>query len=233
MIGHPTLVSHPLCPYVQRVAIALAEKRVPFERIDVDLGNKPDWFLGISPLGKVPLLRLGDQVIFESNAILEYIEDTAAHPLHPADPLSRARHRAWIEFASSILNDIGGLYSAPDGEAFAAKARRLDDKFDQIEQELRDGPWFAGDDFSLVDTVFGPVFRYFDQFDKIGDFANLDDKPRLKQWRANLAARPSIIGAVDVDYPDRLMAFFKARGSHLSTLINNRKIDSEAFDQRA
>ena len=51
------LISHKLCPYVQRAVIALNEKGVPFERIDIDLANKPDWFLKISPLGKVPVLR--------------------------------------------------------------------------------------------------------------------------------------------------------------------------------
>ena len=67
-----TLVSHHLCPYVQRAVIALTEKQVPFERIDVDLAAKPAWFTAISPLGKVPLLRVGDAtVIFESAVILE------------------------------------------------------------------------------------------------------------------------------------------------------------------
>ena len=47
-----TLVSHHLCPFVQRPAIALAEKGVAFNRIDVDLANRPDWFLAMSPLGR-------------------------------------------------------------------------------------------------------------------------------------------------------------------------------------
>src|SRR3990167_5334657 len=101
-----TLVSHPLCPYVQRAAIALAEKGVPFERIDIDLARKPDWFLALSPLGKTPVLRVGDRAIFESAVILEYLEETQPTPLHPADPLSRAEHRAWIEVGSSVLADI-------------------------------------------------------------------------------------------------------------------------------
>ena len=71
-----TLISHKLCPYVQRVAIALAEKGVPFERIDIDLADKPDWFLNVSPLGKTPVLLAGDTAIFESAVILEYLEDT-------------------------------------------------------------------------------------------------------------------------------------------------------------
>src|ERR1700738_4748578 len=81
------LISHKLCPYVQRAVIALTEKGVPFERIDIDLANKPDWFLAISPLGKTPVLLVGDSAIFESAVILEYLEETQAKPLHPADPL--------------------------------------------------------------------------------------------------------------------------------------------------
>lgn len=219
MTETPLLISHHLCPYVQRIAIALAEKGVLFSRSFIDLADKPDWFTAISPLGKVPLLQIGDQVIFESNAILEYLEDTMPLPLHPADPLTRARHRAWIEFGSSVLADIGDFYSAPDAETFAAKAERLAQKFERIENQLGPGPWFSGENFSLVDAVFGPVFRYFDQFDRIGDFAILDGKEKLQRWRRRLADRPSIIGAVDADYPERLMDFFKARRSFLTSLL--------------
>ena len=91
------LVSHDLCPYVQRAAIALTEKGVAFERSYVDLAAKPDWFLRISPLGKVPLLKVGDEVIFKSAVILEYLEETQPRPLYPADPLTRARQRASID----------------------------------------------------------------------------------------------------------------------------------------
>src|SRR4030088_132591 len=81
-------------------------------RIDIDLANKPDWFLAISPLGKTPVLQVGDVPIFESAVILEYLEKTQPKPLHPADPLTRAEHRAWIEFGSTVLNDIAGFYEA-------------------------------------------------------------------------------------------------------------------------
>src|SRR6188474_401494 len=97
------LISHKLCPYVQRAAIALSEKGIPFERIDIDLANKPDWFLKISPLGKTPVLLVGDVPIFESAVILEYLEETQSKPLHPTDAVDRAEHRAWIEFGSAVL----------------------------------------------------------------------------------------------------------------------------------
>jgi glutathione S-transferase len=213
------LVSHTLCPYVQRAAIALAEKDVPFERSWIDLSAKPDWFLALSPLGKTPVLVVGGSAIFESAAILEYLEDTQPRPLHPADPLERARHRAWIEFGSAILNDIAGLYSAPDATAFDAKALALRLKFARIEAELSDGPWFAGPDFNLVDAVFGPVFRYFDTFERFGRFGILDGLPKLARWRAALASRPSVANATVREYPELLEAFLRRKGSFLSGLM--------------
>jgi glutathione S-transferase len=88
------LISHKLCPYVQRAVIALTARGVAFERIDIDLASKPDWFPAISPLGKTPVLLVGDTAIFESAVILEYLEETQPYQLHPADPLGRAEHRA-------------------------------------------------------------------------------------------------------------------------------------------
>jgi len=214
-----TLISHRLCPYVQRAAIALTEKGIPFDRIDVDLAAKPTWFTAISPLGETPVLKVGDTAIFESAVILEYLEETQALPLHPADPLTRAEHRSWIEFASATLNDIWGFYVAPDEAAFAAKAKALTDKFATLEQRLGPGPYFAADRFSLVDAAFGPVFRYFDVFDRIGEFGILAGKPRVAGWRKALAARPSVRDAVASDYEARLWNFLEGRKSYLSRLM--------------
>ena len=88
------LVSHKLCPYVQRAVIALSEKAVAFERIDIDLSRKPDWFKALSPLGKTPVLRVGAREVFESAVILEYLEETQPNPLHPKDALRRAEQPA-------------------------------------------------------------------------------------------------------------------------------------------
>ena len=215
-----TLISHTLCPYVQRAVISLTEKGVPFTRRDVDLANKPDWFKAVSPLGKTPVLLVGDggTAIFESAVIFEYLEETQPNVLHPADPLARAEHRAWIEFGSAILNDIAGLYNAPDAAAFSAKTQALRLKFARVEARLR-GPWFDGARFSLVDAVFGPVFRYFDAFDRVGDFGILTGLPKITAWRAALAARPSVQRAVSPEYPALLWDFLRLRGSHLSRLI--------------
>jgi glutathione S-transferase len=211
-----TLISHHLCPYVQRAAIALAEKGVAYERVNVDLANKPDWFKALSPLGKTPVLKVGETAIFESAVILEFLEDTQANPLHPEDPLRRAEHRSLIELGSAILNDIWALYSAPDASAFAAKRQILADRFAWLERRLVAAPWFDGANFSLVDAVFAPVFRYFNAFDRIGRFGVLDGLPKLARWRQALATRPSVVSAVGADYQDRLWQFLLARHSYLS-----------------
>lgn len=214
------LVSHHLCPYVQRAAITLAEKGIPFRRTMVDLSAKPDWFVAISPLGKVPLLRSDAGVLFESAAIVDYLDETQAPAMHPADPFQRAQHRGWIAVASATLDGIGGLYNAPDAAALDAKIADLDARFATVEAALGEGPFFAGGAFSLVDAAFAPVFRYFDVLDRhlaLGVFAG---KPKVARWRKALAARPSVRAAVDADYLERLEAFFRARNSHLGRLLS-------------
>ena len=216
MSGPLLLVSHLLCPYVQRVAIVLAEKGLRFERRDIDLANKPDWFLKLSPLGKTPLLLDGDAAIFESAVICEYLDETALPRLHPSNALLRAQHRAWMEFGSALLSTIAGLYNAPDEAALVARAAEIRRRFEQLEAQLGEGPYFTGPSFSIVDAVFAPVWRYFDVIDAIDDFGLWVNLPKLQRWRRQLAARPSVIAAVRPDYPQRLQEFLLARQGALA-----------------
>jgi len=214
------LVSHVLCPYVQRAAIVLHEKNVAFERRDVDLGNKPDWFLAVSPLGKTPVLLVDGVPLFESAVICEYLDETLSPRLHPAEPLQRARQRAWMEFGSAMLNTIAGFYAARDEESLEARRRELLQQLRQLEAQLDpQGPYFSGESFGMVDAVFGPVFRYFDVFDSVGQGGWTDGLARVSRWRDALAQRPSVRRAAAPDYPQRLARFLRARGSALSRRI--------------
>ncbi len=219
-----TLVSHHLCPYVQRAAISLAEKGVTFQRVHVDLANKPGWFEALSPLGKVPLLRVvqdgKETIIFESAVILEYLEESQPNALHPSGPLERARHRSWIEFGSSILNRIGAFYNAKSDADLTSQAQELSAMFARVESELTQGPWFSGQHFSLVDAVYGPIFRYFDVFDQIDDFGAFDGLSRTLAWRKALAGRASVRGAVAADYPERLLDFLSNRKSAIGARVS-------------
>ncbi len=210
------LVSHELCPYVQRAAIVLLEKGVSFGRLDVDLHHKPDWFLALSPLGKTPVLVSDGQALFESAVICEYLDEVYATRLHPADALERARHRAWMAFGSDVLNHIGAFYSAPDQAALRRCAGELHQRFEQLEAVLGPGPYFAGQAFGMVDAVFGPVFRYFDVFDTLADFGIWTGLPTVQAWRSALAARPSVQQAAHPRYPALLRDFLRRKGSALA-----------------
>jgi glutathione S-transferase len=237
MTQNLTLISHLLCPYVQRAVIALTEKGLSFTRIDVDLAAKPDWFLALSPLGKTPVLRVDDVPIFESAVILEYLEETTPFPLHPEAPLDRARARGWIELASAVLNDISALYSAPDEDALRHRAGVLRARFARIEGDLGPGPWFEGDRFSLVDAAFAPVFRYFDVFDRLGDFGILTGLSRVSSWRRALALRVSVRDAVSGDYDSLLLDFLRKRPSWIGQLARGHlpgdaAVRDESLDAR-
>lgn len=217
------LISHHLCPYVQRSRIVLEEKAVPHELEFVDLANKPDWFLAVSPLGKVPVLLVDGRPIFESAVIAEYLDEVTPGSLHPADAFDKARHRSWIAFASSTLDNIAGFYNASDEAAWERQRAALADKFRQLESELATGPYFAGRVFSLVDAAFAPVFRYFEVFETIGEFGFFDANHAVSAWRAALAARPSVKSAAVDDYHRRLLEFLARRHSHLSLLIERER----------
>lgn len=220
-----TLISHQLCPFVQRAAIVLLEKQVPFERLNVDLSAKPDWFLALSPTGKVPVLQIHKadgltDILFESMPICEYLEEAMPGPrLYPSDPLARARQRAWIEFGSSTLGDVWGYLNARDQATADAKAAAVTDKLAQLEKFLGHGPYFDGEAFGMVDAVFAPVFRYFDILEPDADTLRFDEFPRVAAWRTNLGTRPSVAAAVSTDYPALFRAHLKRQNALLSAKV--------------
>jgi glutathione S-transferase len=230
MPKHLRLISHKLCPYVQRAVIVATEKKIPFERIDIDLANKPGWFLALSPTGKVPLLEVEGEdarghVIFESAVIAEYLDEVGeGERLLPADPLERARERAWVELGAVALADIYRLYTATDEAGFETERKQIQAKIDRLEKEIA-GPWFSGERFGLVDAAFGPVFRYLDVFDwRLG--RPLIERPaKVRAWGGTLAARPSVRAAVAEDYAERLIDFVVSKNSYLGDQLERHALE--------
>ena len=131
------LISFKLCPFVQRSVIALLEKDIPFEITYIELDNKPDWFLEISPLGKVPVLRVDDdKILFESAVINEYLDEVTPPSLHPEDPFEKARNRAWVEFGSTILMTSYRLRMAEDKETLTQEKNTITRQLQQLEQQV-------------------------------------------------------------------------------------------------
>ena len=204
-----TLISHPLCPFVQQAATVLLEKGVPFERINVDLAAKPDWFLALSPTGKVPLLKVSkadgsNAVLFESMVICEYLEETqGGAQLYPVDALSRARQRGWIEFGTAALADAWQFLNATDRPTADAKQAAFRGRLQRLEAMVVAEPYFSGAALGMVDAVFAPLFRYFDILDPTISQPIFENLPRVSAWRTALAARESVITAVGEDYAER------------------------------
>ena len=224
-MNHPdlTLISHHLCPYVQRAAIALNERQVPFERRNIDLRNKPDWFLNLSPLGKVPILVIDDDtVLFESAVIAQYIDEITGRKLLSSETPEKYSQIAWMEFASQVISGIGRLYNADTRGSFKEAQSDLEDKFQRVEQALGNGPWFGGEQFTLVDAAFAPAFRYFDVLDDLTGIDVLVSTPKVAGWRQALSKRSSVAIAVAEDYPERLLSFLADRDSYIGRIARTR-----------
>ncbi|MBL0954565.1 MAG: glutathione S-transferase family protein [Leptospira sp.] len=216
----PTLISFKLCPYVQRSVINLLEKKVDYEIKYIDLANKPDWFLKISPFGRVPALVVGDEVLFESAVINEYLDETNLPSLHPKDPLVKAKHRAWAEFASALLVDQY-LWTMSKDEAESNKKRdEILSKFKILEPVLpnpKDGKlFFAGDSKHLVDTAYAPFFMRLDFLKSKGaEFDLVSGFPKIQIWSDTLLSLPSVKNSVLPEVPKEYIEFIKAHNSWL------------------
>lgn len=189
------LVSFKTCPWVQRSAIVLREKRTPFELRHIEPDNRPDWFLAISPHKKVPVLRIDDRVsLFESSAINEYLDETIEPRLHPSDPVERAINRAWTDYVPTFASSVTGCAYAATEEAYKKASEQTPTAFERLEKALErqgSGPFFNGGEYSLVDAAYAPFLQRYFFLDRIHRIGLMEKFPRLKAWAEALMARPS------------------------------------------
>ena len=214
------LVSFKLCPYVQRSVITLLEKQVDYNVTYIDLSEPPEWFLALSPFGKVPLLRVGDSALFESAVINEYIDEITPPSLHPTDPLLKAQNRAWIEFGSDLLVHVYQMVMAPAAAEFEQKRLNINNKFNQLEKKIRLGPFFNGEKFSLVDCAYAPLFKHIDTFNKLHPLDLLKDYPKIGAWSKTLLSRPAVTLSVGDDFDLLYTDYLKKSTSYIAQLIN-------------
>lgn len=184
----------------------MLEKNITFQRININLQDKPDWFLNISPTGKVLLLKVLDSnqqenILFESVAICEYIEETYTLPnLYPLNAINRAQHRAWIEFSTATLADAWGYLNASNQQLASSKATALREKLAKFDIEISKGPFFTGEKFCMVDVAMAPVFRYFDILKFENSHPIFNGLNQIAMWRHSLAQRLSVQNAIPEDY---------------------------------
>ncbi|MEN8179283.1 MAG: glutathione S-transferase family protein [Pseudomonadota bacterium] len=214
------LVSFVLCPFVQRAVITLKEKHVDFSLEYVDLSAPPDWFRELSPLGKVPLLQVDGEVIFESSVIIDYLDEVFAPRLHPIDPLKRAQHKAWIEYGSGLLMDQHAVCMAADEADYQQKSDIFQQNLARLVSPMESG-LFAGEaGFSMVDAAYAPLFMRMEILDGLGAEQPENYYPEcVTSWAKSLLQRPSVADSVIADFKSEFIDFFAQKGSWLMQRI--------------
>lgn len=213
----PELISFKVCPFVQRSAITLNEKNVTFKTTYVDLKNLPDWFADISPLGKVPVLKVGETTVFESAVITEYLEECYPPALHPRNLLTKAKHRSWTEFASVITMNMFAMLRSQSETEFTELKQKIIKQFSQVEKVIdKNGPFFAGEIFSLVDAAYAPIFVRLKLIDNLFKLNIFEVNTRIATWNDALINRESVKNSVVDDFDEVFITYSRNIGGYLT-----------------
>jgi glutathione S-transferase len=212
------LVSFKVCPFVQRSVIALNEKNVDFKLTHIMPGDEPDWFKDVSPLGKVPVLLVDGQPLFESAVISEYLDEVYEPKLHPADPLTKARHRSWIEFCSDLLGTQFRMVTAQDQDGFEKNLQQLKQGLQRVGENLSEQPpFFAGEQLALIDTTYAPLFMRMAIVARVFK-VDFELSERLRAWSDALLAQESVKNSVVENFEEVFMMFLKKQDGYM---VNN------------
>lgn len=185
--------------FSQRTRVVLLEKGIDFTATEVDLQNKPDWFTQISRYGKVPAIKHRDVELFESSIINEYLEEVFPEPpLLPSDPGAKAIARIWIDYANTrLVPAFNKLLRGKDSTEQEQGRREFLEALLYVEQEgisklSGNGPYWLGDNFSLVDISFYPWFERLPVLEHFRNFTLPTETPRLQEWWSVVRDRESI-----------------------------------------
>jgi glutathione S-transferase len=219
MMPEIELFTSNLSPYAHRVRLALLEKKIDFWHTEIDLSNKPEWFLVIAPLGEVPVIRHEDRFIADSTVILEYLDKVyPTPPLRPKDPAKRAIARFWLRFADERLAPaIDHCLSAETADEQTSSAAELRDHLLFIEREglarCGRGPYWMGTELSIVDLAFYPFFERFPAIQQYRPVSLPLISIRLRYWLDSMRERPSVKATQNpVDFYARVFGADNVRG---------------------
>ena len=212
--------------------IVLRTKGVQFDVTYINLQEKPNWFLKISPHGKVPVLNVEQQPLFESNAIAEFLDEVVEPHLHPADPIKRARNRAWTDFVPEFSKGLSAAYrrktveQTQAGKQDAEKVlRKLEDAI--ITERENDGPYFNGNQLSLVDAAYAPFFHRFMIADAKLNTGLLIQFPHVKAWVDALLATELVTGSVAENFVSEFKISMKRYGYYIGDLFEMEAVAAE------
>jgi len=209
------LVSARICPYVQRTAIVLEEKNVDYDVRFVDLHKKPDWFLALSPLEKVPILKIDGLVLFESAVINEYLNERYLEPpMLSQGPEKRARERAAIEFFGQMTADSYRMMVGTTEEVVIASAEKVRHKLKWLHANWGTKVWGGKDRLNLVDAAAAPVLQRLKWMEAIHPELNLfEGCDNVIDWGERILNTQSVKASTDKKTHSYFRAYLKGGGS--------------------
>ncbi|MCY4139993.1 MAG: glutathione S-transferase family protein [Rhodobacteraceae bacterium] len=217
------VISFKLCPFVQRVTALLEAKRVPYDIEHINLSDKPDWFLLASPNGQVPTLFTDvGRVLFESVAIVEYIDEVTGLTLYPSDPVEKAQARAWAYLASKNYLTQCSTQRSPDARTLVDRAEKFGAAFAKIEQRLGDGPFAGTELIGMVEIAWLPLLHRAAIIEARSGYDFLEDFPRVKAWQEVILGTGLADRSVADDFEERFTAFYLAESTYLGQLARKR-----------
>ncbi|MEX0284937.1 MAG: glutathione S-transferase family protein [Paracoccaceae bacterium] len=203
------IVSFKICPFVQRVTGMLEAKSIAYHIDYIDLSNKPQWFLDISPTGQVPVLVTETgMALFESDAIVEYIDDITPPLIADQSPEDRAIQRAWSYQASKHYLVQCSMMQSADRDTLAVRQKKQDSAFGRVEAVLGEGPYFAGDSVSNVDVAWLPLLHRAALVERHNGFDCLSDFPKVKAWQNAILGTGLAEASVPDDFDEKFGRFY-------------------------
>ena len=213
------LISFEVCPFVQRAAILLQEQNRVYDIEYIDLRNKPEWFLAISPNGKVPVLEVDGTPLFESSVILEYLDETyEGDSILPSDPLARARDRMWISYISNIMSKAWQLQATGEESAARDLATQIRAHFDELSRQLPEGgALWGGETYTMVDVAIAPILQRLTWAETLEPSLGLfEGLLKVQAWRDTVLARPSTTASILADLEQRSGRMLQSIGSWIA-----------------
>lgn len=210
------VISYAICPFVQRVTALLEAKGLDYAIDYISLSDKPDWFLEISPTGQVPLLVTAQgEVLFESDAIVEYLDEVTVPLVEGLSPVQRARERAWSYQASKHYLTQCSIMQSGTRDIFIERVGRLNSAFERAEKQLSGSPFFNGDHLGNVDIAWLPLLHRAWLIEKYGDYDLLADSPRVKAWQKSIIETGLPDKTVSADFEQRFVGFYLSEKTFL------------------
>jgi len=214
------LISFKLCPFVQRAVIALKKQGIDYNITFINLMDPPEWFDELSPTGQVPVLKVDDEVIFESTVIVEFLNEISGEKLHPNDPVIRAKNRSWMSYSSSMFDHLFSLITG-DKETFVSAKGVLTQKLAKLEKIKSNQQYFNGDQFMMIDAAIAPFFMRVSWINEFTDnVLSLEDFPKLQKWSRKLLADKDVMESVEEGLDDVYYSNIEARGGYLVSLLH-------------